>query len=455
MRTATREIGVLGLARSGRAAAELALRRGHAVYASDAGDSPAARRAAEELRGLGAEADTGGHDLERLARCERLVLSPGIPPDAPIFRDPAVAGVPRIAEVEFAYEALTARVAAITGTNGKSTVTALAAHLLRAAGVRAEAAGNIGRALSEVALLESQPAWVVVEVSSFQLADVERFAPEIGALTNLSPDHLDRYAGVREYYADKQRLFLNATPDSRWVLNGEDREVLALIGDAPGTRYLFRAQTSPERGELGGYVAADGWLVLRTGAGEERLLDAAELPLLGSHNRANALAAALIARLAGAEPAKLGEGLRSFEGLPHRLQPVAESGGILWVNDSKATNVGSAGVALRSMERPTVLLLGGRHKGESYAALLPAMEGRVRCVLAFGEAAPRIREDLAGRVEVEVVEGGFEAVIRRARALAQPGDAVLLAPACSSYDMFRDFEERGERFAELAGEAAA
>jgi UDP-N-acetylmuramoylalanine--D-glutamate ligase len=448
------EIGVLGLARSGRAAAELALRRGHDVYASDAGDSPAARRAAEELRALGADAETGGHDLARLARCARIVLSPGIPPDAPVFLDAGVAPVPRAAEVEFAAESLRSHIAAITGTNGKSTVTALAAHLLRAAGIEAEAGGNIGRALSEIALLERQPEWAVVEVSSFQLADVERFAPEIGALTNLSPDHLDRYADVRSYYADKQRLFLNARPESRWVLNGEDAEVLALIGEAPGRRYLFRVASAPPAGELGGFLAEDGWLVLRTEAGEERLLAAAELPLLGDHNRANALAAALIARLAGAAASALAEGLRSFEGLPHRLQPVAESGGVLWVNDSKATNVGSTAVALRSMERPTLLLLGGKHKGESYATLLPAMVGRVRRVLAYGEAAPRIAAELEGRVEMEVVEGGLEAVVARARALARPGDAVLLAPACSSYDMFRDFEERGERFTQLAREAA-
>jgi UDP-N-acetylmuramoylalanine--D-glutamate ligase len=448
------EIGVLGLARSGRAAAELALRLGHPVYASDAGDGPAVRQAADALRALGADVDTGGHDLERLARCYRIVLSPGIPPDAPVFRDAGVARVPRAAEVEFASEALTARVAAITGTNGKSTVTALAAHLLRAAGRRAEAAGNIGRALSEIALLQRQPEWVVVEVSSFQLADVERFAPEIGALTNLSPDHLDRYADVRSYYADKQRLFLNARPESRWVLNGEDDEVLALVGEAPGRRYLFRVESAPAEGEMGGHLSEDGWLVLRTEEGEERLLPAAELPLLGSHNRANALAAALIARLAGAGAVELAAGLRDFEGLPHRLQPVSESGGVLWVNDSKATNVGSAEVALRSMERPTLLLLGGKHKGESYATLLPAMHGRVRRVLAFGEAAPRIAEELEGRIDLEVVVGDFETVMARARALARPGDAVLLAPACSSYDMFRDFEERGERFTALAREAA-
>jgi UDP-N-acetylmuramoylalanine--D-glutamate ligase len=448
-------IGVLGLARSGLAAARLALARGAGVYASDAGDTPSARAAAERLRAEGADAEAGGHDVAKLAACDRIVLSPGIPPHAAVLREPALAGVPIVAEVELACEQLEAPYVGITGTNGKSTVTALIAHLLRAAGVRAEAGGNIGTAASELALAEPPLEVAVLEVSSFQLNRLEGFRPATGVLTNLAPDHLDWYDSVAAYYADKQRLFRNATPESRWVLNGEDVPARRLAGDAPGERFYFRIASPLAETERGGFLSDDGWLVLRLDGGEERLLPAGELRILGPHNVANALAAALVARLHGAGVAAIAEGLRTFRALDHRMEPVAESGGVLWINDSKATNIASTKVAVRGVDRPIVLLLGGRHKGEPYTELLPDMEGRVRCVVAFGEAGERVEADLRGRTPVERVEGSFEAVVERARELAEPGDAVLLSPACSSYDMFANYEERGTRFRELAGAGVA
>jgi UDP-N-acetylmuramoylalanine--D-glutamate ligase len=449
-------IGVLGLARSGLAAARLALARGARVYASDAGSSEAVAAAADAVRALGGDAEAGGHDLAKLAGCSRIVLSPGIPPSAPVLREEAIRGVPVVPELELAFEQLDAPVIAVTGTNGKTTVTALAAHLLRASGIDAVAGGNIGTALSEVALREPPPAWAVVECSSFQLGAVRRFAPRIGVLTNLAPDHLDWYADVEAYYADKARLFLNAGEDSLWVLNAEDARARTLIGDAPGHRYHFRTASEPEEGETGAFVDGEGWLTLRMNPEqEERILPAPELRILGRHNVANALAAALAARLAGAAAAGIEAGLRSFEPPEHRLQPVAEIGGVLWIDDSKATNVASTRVAVRAVARPTVLLLGGIHKGEAYSSLAGDLDGRVRVVVAYGEAGATIEEDLAGRVPVERVDGSFEAVVERARALARPGEAVLLSPACSSFDMFRDFEERGRRFSELARAAPA
>jgi UDP-N-acetylmuramoylalanine--D-glutamate ligase len=445
-------IGVLGLARSGLAAARLALRRGARVYASDLTDNPPMQAAADELRQLGAEVELGRHDVQKLAACERIVLSPGIPPTAAILREPALRGVPIVPEIDLAFEQLGSPIVAVTGTNGKTTVTALIAHLLCAAGREAVAGGNIGTALSELALRDPQPETAVVEVSSFQLGMAQRFAPSIGVLTNLAPDHLDWYPDVETYYADKARLFQNATPESRWVLNGEDARARELPGDTTGERYYFRVRTALADGERGAYLDARNRLVLRLGAEEEPLVEAAELNILGPHNIANALAASIAARLAGADAPRIIEGLRSFLPQPHRLEPVLDRGGVLWINDSKATNVTAAEVALRSMTRPTILLLGGRHKGESYTALLPAMEGRVRTVIAFGEAGPLIEAELADHLPVEHLRGTFEEVVRRAAELAQPGDAVLLSPACSSYDMFRDYEERGQRFAELAAE---
>ena len=445
-----RSIGVLGLARSGRAAALLALAAGNRVFASDAGASPALRAAADAVRAAGGEAETGGHDVDRLAACDLVVVSPGIPPSAPVLRELSARGVRCISELEFAFTHLRAPVVAVTGTNGKSTVTALTAHLLQAAGLKAVAAGNIGLALSEVARGEEQPDWVVVEVSSFQLAGIETFAPRIGVVTNLSPDHLDRYPSVEAYYADKAQLFRNATAESRWVLNGEDEAVLRLAGDAPGQRYLFRVRTAPAAGERGGWIDEAGELMLRLDDEAVALVRGQELRILGEHNRANALAAALAAALAGADADALREGLRSFRALEHRLEPVVERDGVLWINDSKATNIASTRVALRSMDRPTVLLLGGRHKGEPYTMLEPELGEHVKAVIAYGEAGPIVVADLADRVRVEHVTGTFEEVVARAAELATSGDAVLLSPACASFDMFRDYEERGRRFKELA-----
>lgn len=442
-------VGILGLARSGQAAARLALARGHAVFASDAGSSSEVVSAANEVRALGGRAETGGHTVAELARCDIIVLSPGIPPTAAVLRDPALHDVSRISELEFAYRELSAPVVAITGTNGKSTTTALTAHLLVTAGFDAAAAGNIGLALSEVALRPRQPDWVVVEASSFQLADIDTFAPRVGVVTNLSPDHLDRYESVAAYYADKARLFANATRTSIWVLNAEDAAVLEMPGEADGVRRVFRVNTCLTPQEEGGWVDPAGDLRLRIAHTETRLLHQSELRVLGAHNRANALAAAVAAVSAGAAPAAVADGLRTFGGLEHRLEIVGERNGVLWINDSKATNVGSTLVALRSTDRPLVLLLGGRHKGEPYTALADALRGRVRRVLAYGEAAPLVEGDLAAHAPVERISGSFENVVRRAADLARPGDAVLLSPACASFDMFRNYEERGRRFKEL------
>lgn len=446
-------IGVLGLARSGLAAAELALARGAEVYASDGADTPATRAAAERVRAAGGRADVGRHDIAALAGCSRIVLSPGIPPGAAILRDPAVAGIPVVPELEFASGLLDAPMIAVTGTNGKTTVTALISHLLEAGGARAPAGGNIGTALSELVLRREHFDWVVVEASSFQLGGVRDFAPAIGVVTNLAPDHLDRYSGVEAYYADKGRLFGNADERSVWVLNGEDPEVLRLPGAAAGRRLRFRVASAPEPGELGGWLRPDGWLELRTEAGgEEPVIPRHELLLLGAHNVANALAAALAARSAGAPLPAVAEGLRGFRAPAHRMEPVMEQGQVLWINDSKATNLASTRVALRSVDRPLILLLGGRHKGEPYTGLLPDLRGRVRRVVAFGEAGDRIRADLGEHLPVDRVDGTLERVVEHARRVARPGDAVLLSPACSSFDMFDDYEQRGETFVKLAKE---
>jgi UDP-N-acetylmuramoylalanine--D-glutamate ligase len=435
-----REVAVIGLGRSGIAATRLLRARGIGVYASDTGQGGSLEASAAELRALGAAVDLGAHDLARIGRAVAAVLSPGVPPDAGPVRAAREAGVPVRAEIDVGLEALAGvPYIGVTGTNGKTTVTALAGHLLRAAGRDAEAAGNIGTPLCEIALRERRPAWLAIEFSSFQLHDCPLVDPEVGILTNLSADHLDRYPTLEAYYADKRRLFANASLDSVWVTNADDPDSLALASGVAGRHWRF---TLTGRG--------DGWLDRSLGQlmlGARPLLPRGDLRLLGDHNVANALAAALALDATGAALPAIAEGLRTFTALPHRLEPIRELNGVLWINDSKATNVASTEVAVAALDRPFVLLLGGRHKGEPYTRLAPLLKGRCRAVIAYGEAGPTVVQDLAADVPVASA-GSFEEVLATAARLSQPGDAVLLSPACSSYDMFTNFEARGARFRE-------
>lgn len=445
------EIAVLGLARSGTAAARLLLADERKVYASDSVSSDTTARNAEALKALAADAVAGSHDLERIARASLVVASPGIPPGAPPLAAARNAGVRIVSEIEIALCYLkSSRVIAITGTNGKTTTTALVGHILRGLGLDAVDAGNIGTPLAEVALRDPQPAWIALEMSSFQLHDTPGLAPVVGVLTNLSPDHLDRYPAVTEYYADKARLFANASDSGRWVLNADDDRVQAMAAEIPGNKYHFSIRRQADAW----LDAASGWLVLFG----EPLLERSDLGLLGDHNVANALAAALAVSVADDDfrsteaRARIRRALSTFKPLAHRLEIVGEREGVQWINDSKATNVSSTLVAIEGMRRPTILLLGGRHKGEPYTSLADAIRKRVKHVIAFGEAGPVVEKDLAGTVPIDRLDADFESVIRRARELAAPGDAILLSPACSSYDMFRNYEERGARFRQLAAE---
>jgi len=444
-------VAVVGLGVSGAAAARLALARGGEVYVSDSSSDATTATRGADLRVGGADVDLGGHDLERVARAGLVVVSPGIPPDAAVLRALEERGVRWISEPELAVRFFSGPLIAVTGTNGKTTTTLLVAHLLEASGIEAAAGGNVGGGLapaaSDLALRSPSPDWYVLEMSSFQLAGIESFRPDIGVVTNLQPDHLDRYASVEAYYADKARLFDNADASSRWVLPYGDTAVEGLAGEAPGERYWFGGSAPADEAHA---CVVDGTLTLRVNAHPEPLLAAEELPLLGSHNVDNALAAALSARLAGADAAGIARGLRSARPLPHRLEPVADRGGVLWVNDSKATNVAATRSALASLERPVVLLLGGKDKGEDFRPLAPALRGRVRRALAYGAAGARIEAELRGAVPLELMQSDFAAVVARAAEVAERGDMVLLSPACSSYDMFDNYEQRGRRFAELA-----
>jgi UDP-N-acetylmuramoylalanine--D-glutamate ligase len=446
------EVAVLGLARSGDAAARLLRSRQATVYASDSGRTPEIEGVANTLRAAGVDAQVGGHDLARIARASLVVTSPGIAPDAPPLVAARRSGVHIISEVELALGAMPGvRYVAVTGTNGKTTVTSIVGHLLRSLGLETEIAGNIGRPLSEIALHSRPPAWIALEVSSYQLHDTPSITPTVGVLTNLAPDHLDRYHDLASYYHDKSLLFRNASSSSRWVVNADDADSIDMVRDVPGYSMRFSGE-----GRLcdAFYDRQHGTLILV----DEPLLRRAELPLLGDHNVGNALAAALA--VAAADPAhtsinarkRIAAGLRSVTPLAHRLETIVDAGGVLWVNDSKATNVAAARVGIAAMTRPTVLLLGGRHAGQPYVDLAEPIRKRCKAVLAYGESAEMIQHDLSGVVPLQRVSGRFADVVARARELAVPGDVVLLSPACKSFDMFTDYEDRGRSFARLARE---
>ena len=443
------EVAILGLGKSGTAAAKLLLADGKRVYVSDAGSTPGIQDIARHLRDLGAAVDVGGHDIPRIARATKVVVSPGIDPTAPPIAAAREANVPLVSEIEVALGYLDqTRMIAITGTNGKTTTTALIGHILRGLGENAVDAGNIGTPLTDLARRDQRPDWIALEMSSFQLHDTPSLAPDVGVLTNLSPDHLDRYPTADDYYADKALLFGNASQSSRWVLNRDDKRVAEMTSGIAGTAHGFSLREE-----------CDAWLDDASGTLHllgKPLMTRGEINLLGDHNVANALAASLAVSVADerfrSDQSREGiaAALRTFNALAHRLEIAGEKNGIQWINDSKATNVSSSLVAIAGMRRPTVLLLGGRHKGEPYTGLSDAIRKNVRKIIAYGEAGPIIGKDLEGVVPIEVLGSDFDEVMERARASAQTGDAVLLSPACSSYDMFRNYEERGARFKELA-----
>jgi UDP-N-acetylmuramoylalanine--D-glutamate ligase len=288
-----------------------------------------------------------------------------------------------------------------------------------------------------VARSDYPPAWLALELSSFQLHDAPHLRPALGVLTNLAPNHLDRYTSLEEYYGDKAQLFRRADAASVWVTNADDPTVQEMARPVPGKHVRFSTQSR-----------ADAWYDrgrARLMLGNTEVMPRAALPLLGDHNIANALAATLVAAEIGSPVECIAKGLRSFRAIPHRVEPIREVDGVLWINDSKSTNITSTEVAIAALDRPFVLLLGGRHKGEPYTRLADRLRERCRAVIAYGEAGPLIVRDLGSSLKV-VPAGTFTEVLATARELARPGDAVLLSPACSSYDMFKNYEERGDRF---------
>jgi UDP-N-acetylmuramoylalanine--D-glutamate ligase len=429
---------VVGAARSGVAAAHLLMRRGATVTLSDVRDQIAE---SGELQAAGVELELGGHTAETFHRADLIVVSPGVPATQPLIAEARRLGVPVMGEVELASRWLAGRVVAITGTKGKSTTTTLTGRMLEAGGHRVLVGGNIGLALSAQVDDSTAETIHVVEVSSFQLEAIESFHPWIAVLLNFSPDHLDRHATVEEYAAAKTRIFENQT-DADWaVVNADDSASMELAGKGGARRILFSMRESMAEG----VVIENGEIVRRTSGGREALVPLAAIRLIGRHMIADVMAAAAIASIAGVQPAAMTRAVEGFTGLEHALEPVTEIGGVRFVNDSKATNIEATRRAIESFDTGLVVILGGRFKGGDFAELAGPLVSRQATVVVIGESRDRIATALSGQVAVQKAED-MRSAVRQAFAAAAPGGAVVLAPACSSFDMFRDYAERGKVF---------
>jgi len=435
-----KRVTVAGAARSGLAAAELLARRGADVTLSESRTDVAE---GERLRSLGVRLELGGHLPDTFARADLVVLSPGVPPDQPAIQAARDRGIPVIAEIELASRWLKGRVIAITGTKGKSTTTALTGRMLEAAGFKVTVGGNIGAPLSAQVADSTPDSFHVVETSSFQLEQIETFHPWIAVMLNFSPDHLDRHPSVEAYAAAKARIFEKQNATDWAVVNADDPGVLAMARRGRAQLRLFSPQTPLEDGT----VVEQGWIVDRRLDRAERLVPLSSIHLLGPHLVNDVMAAATVGALAGAAPAAMTAAVDAFRGLEHAMELVADVGGVRFVNDSKATNVESALRSIESFEHGLVPILGGRFKGGDLSLLREPLKQRGKAVIAIGEAKPLVREALEGAIPVYEVEA-FSDAVARAYALAQPSGVVLLAPACASFDMFRDYADRGTRFKE-------
>ena len=435
---------MVGLARSGVAAALLLAGRGEAVVATDRKGPGELQEEVLRLEAAGVRVELGGHVRATFARASRVVVSPGVPFDLPELQVARQAGVPVVAEIELAYEHLSGTVAAITGTKGKSTTTAALGAMLKEAGRDVRVGGNIGEALSSLVPGSTAETFFAVEVSSFQLEGTVRFRPHVAVFLNLSADHLDRHPSFDAYAAAKARIFSNQEDGDFAVVNADDPEVLSLARAGRARLVPFSPRGVPA-GD--GAFFAQGVARLRTSGQEETLFSLADVHLPGAHLAGDLLAAATAARLLGVPAPAIARAVEAFRGVEHVLEHVATLDGVDYYNDSKATNVDAAVQSLAAFTRPVLLILGGRYKGGDFGLLAPALSAHGKRVLAIGEAQERIARSLLGVVPVDRA-ASLEDAVARARASATAGDVVLLAPACSSFDMFRDYADRGRRFKE-------
>ncbi len=437
-----KKVTVMGLGRSGAAACKLLARRGARVTGSD--HLPPAKISTDltDLKRRGVRCELGGHRPQTFLQADLIVVSPGVHSNIPILQEARSRGIRVWSEVELAFRATHAPFVAITGTNGKSTTTTLIGLMVKHAGKKAVVAGNIGTALCDVVPRLSRDHWVVAEISSFQLETIDTFRPRVALLLNVTPDHLDRYADFNQYLEAKARIFLNQQPDDMAVLNADD--ALTMEAGAHGrARHILFSLRQPVRE---GVFVKEGTFWLRLGGREEAICSLKDVKIQGTHNTENVMAAIAASGLCGVPAASMRAVLRHFGGLEHRLEMVAEVGGVRYINDSKGTNVGATVKSLESFPAGKIILIaGGLDKGADFGPLISPVTERVKASILIGQAREKLRTTLEGLCPLHEA-ASLEAGVEAAATLADAGDVVLLSPACASFDMFQDFEERGRVF---------
>ena len=442
---------VLGGARSGLAVASLLASKGAHVFVSDKAAEELMQEAALTLKHLGIPFEFGGNS-DRVLEADALVVSPGVPSEAPIVQKALAAGIEVLSELEVASWYCKAPMIAITGTNGKTTTTSLTARMFYDARQSAVVAGNIGTAFSEVVGQTTPDGVAVLEVSSFQLDHIRSFHPRVAMILNITPDHLDRYGhSLEKYIASKQRIFENQEDGDVLIYNADDEVTRSAVeGHARAGIRLLPFSLTPAGRALGGDGATvDGGMLTVTLSGERHhVIPPGEISIRGEHNLANAMAATLAGMSRGVMPASIRATLKNFKGVEHRLEFVRQVDGVEYVNDSKATNVDSVWYALRSFTKPLIVLMGGRDKGNDYSRLIEPVREHVKSIVAIGESADKVFAAFASIVPV-TSSSTMQDAIAAARDRAVPGDIVLLSPACASFDWFRDYEHRGRVFKEI------
>lgn len=441
-----KRIVVLGGGISGYGSAILAQKEGFEVFLSDQGRI--ADRYKAKLEEWGVPYEEGGHDVERILAADEVIKSPGIPDKAPIVRQLRERGIPVISEMEFAGRYMgSARVISITGSNGKTTTTSLIYRILCDAGYNVALGGNIGESFA-YSVATGRYDWYVLELSSFQLDGMTHFRNHIGLLMNITPDHLDRYDYCFQNYVDsKMRITQNQTAQDWFIYSGDDAVIAAELQKRPSlsVRRLPFAWGLQQLGN-GGSAWRDGdKLHIELGA-EHFTLNTAKMQISGRHNCYNAMAAALAARAAGVSVAKIRRSIYRFAPVEHRLEPVKEVNGALWINDSKATNVDSVWYALEAMTRPVVWIAGGTDKGNDYAPLMPFVREKVHTLVCMGVDNAKLLRDFTEVVPTVISTASLDEAMQAARRAARAGDVVLLSPACASFDLFKSYEDRGRQF---------
>ena len=447
---------ILGAAESGVGAALLAQAKGHPVFVSDRGPIQPAYKA--KLIQAGIEFEENQHTLARILMADEVVKSPGIPEKAPVIQALREKKTPIISEIEFAGRYTKAKCICITGTNGKTTTTLLIYHLLKSTGMNVGLAGNVGYSLAEQVIADKHD-YYVVELSSFQLDDTHDFQPWVAILLNITPDHLDRYDYSLEQYAQaKLRIARNLDSEGAFIYNADDEVINRFFQStfAPTLRLPFSLHHRHNI-HLAGYHTSEHELMatlspMKINQADHHHISTANSSLIGQHNRQNILAAVLAARVAGLSTAQIEAGLATFQNADHRLQLVGEINGVRYINDSKATNVEAAWYALDGIHQPIVWIAGGTDKGNDYSSLLGLAERRVKALICLGLDNAKLRTAFGPLVPNVEETQCMAAAVARAAALAAPGDVVLLSPCCASFDLFKNYEDRGQQFAAAVAE---